>query len=243
MQQTGNIVLKADLVTLTGLHIGAGRENIEIGGIDLTVIKNPKTDLPYVPGSSVKGKMRFLTEWAEGKIKNDSVCKCGEAACPVCRIFGAGGDEKPKKELNGKDVVTTQKRGPTRLIVRDAELKEPVKFERYQDIEIKWENTIDRTTGTAKNPRPIERVVPGTVFEFELVYRIFNLGDGDTTDSDYFKYIVKALKLLENDTLGGSGSRGCGKIKFSGIVINGQKYGGSYESIDELMEKHSITLS
>ena len=229
MKAIGSILLSADLVTITGLHIGAGRENVEIGGLDLPIVKNPKTNLPYIPGSSVKGKMRFLTEWSEGKVKGDSVCKCGNEDCCVCRIFGSTENSDS----------STNKRGPTRLIIRDSELKVPKDFDPFKNLEIKWENTIDRTTGTAKNPRPIERIVPGTEFSFELVYRIFSMTDNDEGEKDYkfFKYVINALKLLENDTLGGSGSRGCGKIAFKDLQVKGGGIEGAYADIEKLLGK------
>lgn len=177
------IKLNTDIVTVTGLHIGAGREHIEIGGLDLPVIKNPKTGFPYIPGSTIKGKLRFLTEWANNLVGNGDPCECGKIDCPVCRIFGS------KKNPGEKE----EKRGPTRLIVRDSEIKSDFNLEK--DLEIKWENTIDRTTGTAKNPRPRERVVPGTVFGFELVYRIFEINkNGGLDDIKFFCHVIDALK-------------------------------------------------
>ena len=48
---------------LTGLHIGGSKDNVEIGGIDTPVIKiATKDNQPYIPGSSLKGKMRCLLE-------------------------------------------------------------------------------------------------------------------------------------------------------------------------------------
>lgn len=229
MENLSLIKIKADIETVTGLHIGSGHENIEIGGLDLPIIKNPKNGLPYIPGSSLKGKMRFLTEWSHGKCGNGNVCDCGESDCIVCRIFGTTANPKNEKE----------KRGPTRLIVRDAELKEKEVFDRDKHIEVKWENTIDRTTGTAKNPRPLERVVPGIIFSSEIIYRVFNINnDNGETDKKYFKKVIEALQLLENDTLGGSGSRGCGQIAFRNIDITGGPVDGrDYPDIASILAK------
>jgi CRISPR-associated protein Csm3 len=195
----------------TGLHIGAGSDTVEIGGMDNPIIRNPLTGEPYIPGSSIKGKMRSLIEWKENRVakNNGKPCDCGE--CDVCRVFGvsAGGSGSEEKAL---------RRGPTRLIVRDAVLSEEWR-EKYangeQIIESKFENTINRLSGTASNPRPVERVVPGVEFVFELSYRVLDLGDGPDKDIENLMSIVKAgLTLLENDYLGGMGSRGSGRISF-----------------------------
>jgi CRISPR-associated protein Csm3 len=204
---TGTIVVK------TGLHIGAGNDKVEIGGIDSPVIRNPLSREPYIPGSSIKGKMRSLLEWRKDKVKtyDGEPCKCGEPDCPICRIFGIG--NSGKKEDRDKAKL----RGPTRLIVRDAELTDTYK-EKFADgkvlLEEKIENGINRITAVA-NPRHIERVVPGVEFSFELVYRVIDLGDGGRKDEELFNDVVlEGLRLLQNDYLGGGGSRGNGRIKF-----------------------------
>jgi len=183
---------------ITGLHIGAGSDTIEIGGMDNPIIKNPFTNEPYIPGSSLKGKMRSLMEWNLGLITNNDgkPCQCGK--CDVCRIFGSSAD--------------TSKLGPGRLIMRDAFLSEESK-ERFQDgnaLEEKSENTINRITAKAM-PRPLERVTPGILFNFDFSFKVFDMDkDGNYLD----KIVLKAMKLLELDYLGGGGSRGNGKIKF-----------------------------
>lgn len=204
---TGKIRVK------TGLHIGAGNEKVEIGGMDNPIIRNPLTREPYIPGSSIKGKMRSLMEWKLGKIldfKGDP-CKCGKADCKICRVFGSANNSK--NENTGED-----SRGPTRLIVRDAVLTKEWadKFREGKPIvEEKSENSLNRITAVA-NPRPIERVVPGIEFDFELTYRVIDTnGDNGKTDKDNFDSVVKeGLKLLQNDYLGGGGTRGNGEIEF-----------------------------
>jgi len=195
----------------TGLHIGAGSDTIEIGGMDNPIIRNPVTKEPYIPGSSIKGKMRSLMEWFEDRVLafNGEPCKCGE--CEICRVFGtsAANDSEKEKAL---------RRGPTRLIVRDAHLSNNSRnlfFEKdIPLVEEKHENNINRITAKA-TPRPIERVVPGTEFDFEISYRVIDTGDDGKKDSDNFNNIVlKALSLLQDDFLGGGGSRGNGKIEF-----------------------------
>lgn len=103
----GKIVIKGIIHTLTGLHIGAGRESIEIGALENTVLVDPVTKQPYIPGSSIKGKMRSLLERRIATEKDDPskffkrslngvnihVCDSKEEAynCPVCRLFGSSG--------------------------------------------------------------------------------------------------------------------------------------------------------
>ena len=203
---TGKIIVK------TGLHIGAGNDKVEIGGMDNPIIRNPLTQEPYIPGSSIKGKMRSLLEWKLGKVaeNNGKPCKCGNADCEICRVFGSANQ-------SGKGDET---KGPTRIIVRDAVLTEEW-AEKFREgkpiIEEKSENNIDRITAKA-TPRPIERVVPGVEFDFEIAYRIIDTGDGGAKDKEYFDSVVKeGLRLLRGDFLGGGGSRGNGQIDFSDL--------------------------
>ncbi len=208
MKQVNTKKITGTIKVLTGLHIGAGSDTIEIGGMDNPIVKNPVTNEPYIPGSSLKGKMRALTEWHSDKVLDNEgdPCSCGKADCMVCRVFGTSAGN-----------VNTD-RGPTRLIVIDAHLSEKSRSlfynENYPLVEEKAENSINRITARA-NPRPIERVVPGTEFDFEIVYRVIDTGDSGKTDEEYFESVVlKALQLVENDFLGGGGSRGNGKVKF-----------------------------
>ena len=198
------------IVVKTGLHIGAGNDKVEIGGMDNPVIRNPLTREPYIPGSSIKGKMRSLLEWKEGKVKDSKgdPCKCGKPGCPICRVFGSG---------NSGDQVNARSRGPSRLIVRDAELTEEFKkffLDGKPIFEDKIENSLNRITAEA-NPRHIERIIPGVTFNFEIVYRIIDIDDEGQLDEKLFNSVVlEGLKLLQNDFLGGGGSRGNGRIEF-----------------------------
>jgi CRISPR-associated protein Csm3 len=201
---TGNIRL------LTGLHIGASNENIEIGGLDNPVIKDPLPGslAPYIPGSSLKGKIRSLIEIRQGAIgKNGGPCDCGKKDCPVCPVFGTSAANRPE------DL------GPTRIIVRDAHLSKKWKklFEEGDlPMEVKYENAINRISGVA-NPRPLERVPAGVEFAFEMAFKVF-----ENDPEDYFNTVLNGMRLLELDALGGSGSRGCGRIKFTDISIDGE---------------------
>lgn len=213
MKQIKTKKLSGKIVVKTGLHIGAGNDKVEIGGMDNPIIRNPFTHEPYIPGSSIKGKMRSLMEWKFDKLKDSGgkVCSCGKPECEICRVFGSANMKSDE----------TKDRGPTRLIVRDAVLTEEWK-EKFRNgssiVEEKNENSLNRITAEA-NPRPIERIVPGVEFDFEILYRIIDTGDGGELDEKYFKDVVlESLKLLQNDYLGGGGSRGNGQIEFKDLV-------------------------
>lgn len=215
MKQIALKTLTGKIVVKTGLHIGAGNDKVEIGGMDNPIIRNPLTYEPYIPGSSIKGKMRSIMEWKLNKIdvgdKNfGKPCSCGKADCPICRVFGSANMKSDEAKL----------RGPTRLIVRDAVLTKEWsdKFRSGTTIvEEKSENSLNRITAEA-NPRPIERVVPGVEFDFEISYRVLDTGDSGKTDDENFKSVVlESLKLLENDYLGGGGSRGNGQIELKDL--------------------------
>lgn len=212
MKQIALKTLTGKVLVKTGLHIGAGNDKVEIGGMDNPIIRNPLTYEPYIPGSSIKGKMRSIMEWKFDKLKDTGgkPCSCGKANCEICRVFGSTN----MKSEEAKD------RGPTRLIVRDAVLTNEWK-EKFKNgvaiVEEKNENSLNRITAEA-NPRPIERVVPGVEFDFEISYRVLDTGDGGDLDNKYFKDVVlESLKLLQNDYLGGGGSRGNGQIEFKDL--------------------------
>jgi len=213
VKQIGLKKITGQIRVLTGLHIGAGSDKVEIGGMDNPVIRNPATQEPYIPGSSLKGKMRSLLEWKFDLVQKSGgkPCGCGREDCKVCRVFGSANSG------HGKDAGGQSQKGPTRLIVRDAFLSEEdqKKFKAGKPIvEEKSENSINRITAVA-NPRPIERVVPGVTFKFEMVYRVIDTGDGGSTDEEFFETVVKeGLRLLQNDYLGGGGSRGNGRVEF-----------------------------
>lgn len=246
MEFKGNIILSGKIKCDTGLHIGGNVETFEIGGIDSPVIRDPDSQYPYIPGSSLKGKMRFLLEWEKGKIdeENGKPHNCEEEekakSCPVCRVFGLSAD---------KDI----KIGPTRLIVRDAyPTEETTNMWEGLDTgllytEWKKENNIDRVTSMA-SPRDIERVPKGSEFNFEMIYSIFDIGDKGQEDIENFKNVEAVRSLLEDSVLGGSGSRGSGEISFSDIKkiaknredYIGRKEGKKFSEIEEVKEYFGI---
>lgn len=212
------IEIKATLVLKTGLHIGSGDSEMHIGGIDNPVIKNPITGLPYIPGSSLKGKIRSLLEWRSGAVKKEPLSlkeangENAEAVKNILRLFGVSGDTK-NQESQVAEV------GVSRLAFWDCEFtsgwKTKLEQENLLATEAKSENTIDRISSTAGNPRQTERVPAGAEFEFKVTLRQF---DGD--DETLLNLFLKGLRLLELDSLGGSGSRGYGKVEFKDLTVN-----------------------
>jgi CRISPR-associated protein Csm3 len=218
MRLIGYKRIEGKIEVITGLHIGGSATIIEIGGKDNPVIKHPMTKEPYIPGSSIKGKMRALLEWNLGRLDPEGEVHswCGDKGCPICLIFGTS--------AQAADI------GPTRLIVRDAVLDEDYKkglgtegmgWSPISITEDKYENTINRITARA-NPRNFERVVAGVEFSFSMSYRVFTMGDNGSPDEDLFQHVLNGMRLLENDTLGGAGSRGCGQVKFHIRTDEGQ---------------------
>jgi len=240
-QLLGNVVFKGKIVALTGLHIGGSRDSMEIGGVDSPVIRDPATRYPYIPGSSLKGKMRMLTEFAEGRVNITSKgegkpCDCGE--CMVCLIYG-----------NAAEVSEKHKNGPTRLTVRDAYPTDETKkmWENVESellfTEYKGENTLDRITSAAM-PRFFERVVPGSEFEFEMIYSVYDF-DG-INDIDNLKYVFQALQLLEHSALGGHGSRGYGKVQFKladPFIFSVEDYRNGQAKVEDISEEAYKNLS
>lgn len=198
----------------SGLHIGAGGGTMEIGGLDQPIIKHPLSSAPYIPGSSLKGKLRSLLELATGKLSADGKgkpCDCRKADCKICRMFGPHSAEERSYQ------------GPTRLLVRDGNLTEKWK-NKFQSgelpMEFKYENIINRISGTAKDPRPLERVPAGVEFDLSMSLRIF---DEDKT-MNLRGFLLEGMVLMEADALGGCGSRGSGQITFKGLQSDGETF-------------------
>jgi len=222
---------------LTGLHIGAGKESIEIGGVDGPVVKHPHTGEPYIPGSSLKGKLRSLMEWATHKVPAaDNQPYYGvdangdyEADDALLRIFGVSA-----KKWRG---------GPSRLIVRDSFLiRDWVKQVTRLGlplVEEKTEVTIDRIQGkaAAMGPRTMERVPAGAQFRLEMLFKVFDVeGDGGRDDRACLNELVKTMKLLEQDALGGSGSRGYGRLRLLDLTLRSLEPPGEPRSIQSRFE-------
>ncbi|MXZ19990.1 MAG: type III-A CRISPR-associated RAMP protein Csm3 [Caldilineaceae bacterium SB0665_bin_25] len=216
----GRIFITFDIAAQTGLHIGGSDTGIEIGGVDKTVIRDRLTNRPYIPGSSLRGKMRSLLEKYKGlqqnqRIGQGNIHSCQQSgdydACPVCQVFGVPGE---------RDFGT-----PTRLVVRDAHMTD-ASAKALQDrtelpyTEAKTEVSIDRVTSAA-NPRQFERVPAGAVFgPAELLFTVYNgSGCDPRKDIERVATVVEGLQLLEDDYLGGQGSRGAGQVELKNIVV------------------------
>ena len=219
MKLTNIIEIKAKLELQTGLHIGAGDSEMHIGGIDNSVIKHPITQSPYIPGSSLKGKIRTLLEWRSGAVQSTpltlkEVSKNPEEVKNILRLFGISGDTKNSEQEVAEIGVSRLAFWDCAL---DAEWEKSIRNDNQLLTEAKNENTIDRITSTAGNPRQTERVPAGAKFNFKLILRQF---EGDKPE--LLALVLKGLKLLEMDSLGGSGSRGYGKVKFVELTVNGE---------------------
>jgi CRISPR-associated protein Csm3 len=215
MQLTDIKEIKGKIILKSGLHIGAGDTEMHIGGTDNPVLKHPHTQEPYIPGSSLKGKVRSLLEMESGLM----VATEGKPV-QVKTLKGLSGDEetKCKKILkifgsSGSDAGEMTDLGPTRVSFADCPMnatwKEKARQNRWNYFEVKSENAIDRIKGTARDPRFVERVVEGAEFDFSVTLKL--LGE---KEDELFEYLLDGLKLLELDALGGSGSRGYGRIEF-----------------------------
>ena len=208
VQLKKKIFVRGKLKALSGLHIGGSDQALSIGGVDNVVVRDPITGKPYVPGSSIKGKTRVLVAKLNGLVTKDG------------KVFEPDKDEEREEAiLFGKVFGVSAQNNigePTRLIVRDAMLtKESAdELERLETdlpyTEVKTEVTINRITSKA-NPRQMERVPAGAEFEFEMVLNIYE-GDNEKALLDM---VLEGMELLQDDFLGGSGSRGYGKVKLS----------------------------
>lgn len=213
----GKIIISGDLKVVTGLHIGGNAAGSEIGDLDKPVIRDPITQLPFIPGSSLKGKLRAELEWLLGKVESDGNPSTAEE---IVRIFGSAADKSgaPMGRLTVRDAYPE---GYDRL-----DLAKPLELHDDKDLsptlrmwkqiesglrftEWKMENSLNRITSRA-NPRSFERVPAGSVFRFEMVYTVYD----SPKEAEGFEHLLRAMKALEDSYLGGSGTRGYGKIVF-----------------------------
>lgn len=195
------IQITGTIEVVTGMHIGGSEAFAAIGAIDSPVIIDPLSRKPIIPGSSLKGKMRSLL----AKAYNPTVVNHNDDSEKISRLFGSSANNK---------LMTS------RLIFSDMIL------DNYDELhskgldsitEVKFENTISRTTSVA-NPRQIERVIRGSKFKLNIIYDV--LEDYQDQALDDIKILVEGMKLLQYDYLGGGGTRGNGKIKFSNVTAD-----------------------
>ncbi|NLK22606.1 MAG: type III-A CRISPR-associated RAMP protein Csm3 [Clostridiales bacterium] len=201
----GKLIIEGNLKLLTGMHIGAGNDFASIGAVDSVVVRDTLTKKPYIPGSSIKGKMRYLLSRvysSNGKLP-DIKNECKE----IGRLFGQS--EKYIARLQFFDIFFNQE---------SASKLEKVDTDLYL-TEIKFENTINRVTAVA-NPRQLERVPAGSIFNFKLAYNVENAKDLE----EDLKNINNCIQLLQEDYIGGHGTRGYGRVAFENLKFSYNEY-------------------
>lgn len=208
------LVIEGTIVLKTGMHIGGSSDFSAIGAIDSPVVRDTLTRLPLIPGSSLKGKMRYLL--AKELNNGIFVKEPNNDQDEILRLFGSSEKDKIRR---------------ARLKFNDIKLSNLAELETFNvsSTEVKFENTIDRKTAVA-NPRQIERVIAGSKFDFEIFY---NLDDIKEVEKD-FENIKQGFDLLEFDYLGGHGTRGSGRIAFENLSVITAV--GNFEKINTLNE-------
>lgn len=224
----GKLILAGDLHCETGLHIGAGKGSLEIGGADNPVVKDA-FGLPYIPGSSLRGRLRSLLESSMGltapaelvylsKRRGQEV-RIHQSDRPddeICLLFGRNPGRMERVE---GEAIEAKSASPARLAVYDAPLDAdsitPQMRENLDDeiTEVKSENAIDRITSQA-NPRTLERVPAGARFRVRMVLDVLC-----EEDKALAARLIGGLRLLEDDALGGGGSRGSGRVRFANLAL------------------------
>jgi CRISPR-associated protein Csm3 len=211
MKKEGQKNITGVIHCISGLRIGGSDDLLQIGGTDLTCIKHPGTLEPYIPGSSIKGKMRSELEKKLGRFwGRDGSEPCGCRQCLVCRVFG------PHKQAQ-HDL------GPTRIIARDALLLEG------GQLELKPENVIDRRTGTALHPRKVERVAGGAKFRLKIGIQIWDLDSGcsyggQSGGGALVAFVKDGLREIANTGLGSGVSKGSGEIELLDLKLDGEDF-------------------
>lgn len=187
---------------LTGMHIGGSSSFSAIGAIDSPIVRDIESDLPMIPGSSLKGKIRYLLS---KKYNNNIAKNHNEDNEAILRLFGSSDKEKLYR---------------SRLIFSDSILSNIDKFKEigiHNPTEIKTENSINRLTAIA-NPRQIERVIRGSEFDFSIIYNVETEEDVEDIEID-IDLLCQGLKLLKYDYIGGHGSRGYGRVNVKDLEI------------------------
>jgi len=224
----GKLILSGDLHCETGLHIGAGKGSLEIGGADNPVVKDA-FGLPYIPGSSLRGKIRSLLENAWGlttpaelvylskrRGQEVRIHQSDRADDEICLLFGRSPGRVERVE---GEAVETRSASPARLTIYDSPLdQDSITAQMRENLddeitEVKSENAVDRITSQA-NPRTLERVPAGARFRVRLVVDILC-----EEDKVLPAKVLEGLRLLEDDALGGGGSRGSGRVRFSNLKM------------------------
>ena len=197
----GKLEISGVIESLTGLHIGGGSQFAAIGAVDSVVIKDIQDDLPMIPGSSLKGKLRSLLskQLSDGNLPKEH----NQDDDRIKRLFGHAESKNPKtSRIYFSDIFMSE------------ESREELENSDMDATEIKFENTITRSTGVA-NPRQIERAIKGIKYNMSLIYNIENEGEIE----EDFKLLKMAFKLLQYDYLGANGSRGYGRVDIKDLDV------------------------
>lgn len=207
----GKFIITGKIKVLTGLHIGTSGDFSAIGAVDNIVIRDTVTNKPIIPGSSLKGKMRYLL--SRTKYNDNSTLtmpnikeECDKKYDEIKRLFGSS--EKP---------ITLSRLQFCDMLLREKDYGRDVEFD-LPYTEIKYENTIDRVTCVA-NPRQQERVPAASEFDFRLIYNVENTQNMEEEVKCDFENIFLMFELLEDDYLGGHGTRGYGRVKFEDLKL------------------------
>lgn len=193
------IEINGTIEVKTGMHIGGSSAFAAIGAVDSPVIRDTLTDMPMIPGSSLKGKMRtLLTKKYSDGIPPQNADDDDER---IKRLFGSGGKNTIASRVIFSDMILSN-------------MEELRKYGLTSATEIKFENTINRQTAVA-NPRQIERTIRGSQFEFSVIYNVVR----EEEILEDIEILSDGFKLMEYDYIGGHGSRGYGKIKFQNINV------------------------
>lgn len=191
------VKITGKITSETGMHIGGSDAFAAIGAVDSPVIRDVFSNYPMIPGSSLKGKLRTLIA---REFNNNPFDTIDKDVPRIVRLFGAGGKNIEKSRLIFWDSVMENAKELNAMNV--------------STTEVKFENTINRASGVAM-PRQIERSVRGAVFPLKIIYNV----DNESEMEEDFQTLRTGLTLLEYDYLGGHGSRGYGKVKFSELKV------------------------
>src|SRR4051812_26465550 len=225
----GKLILEGDLTCETGLHIGAGKGSLEIGGADNPVVKDA-FGRPYIPGSSLRGKLRALLEHSSGltspaelvylsrrKGQEVRIHQSDRPDDEICVLFGRNPGRMDRVQ---GEATESRSATPSRLTVYDAPLDTDSITQQMREnlddeiTEVKSENAVDRITSQA-NPRTLERVPSGARFKLRMVVDILCPEDAVLPPR-----VIEGMRLLEDDSLGGGGSRGNGRVRFSNLRVS-----------------------
>lgn len=224
----GKLILEGELLCETGLHIGAGKGSLEIGGADNPVVKDA-FGRPYIPGSSLRGRLRSLLEQAGGlavpselvylsrrKGQEVRIHQSDRPGDEVCLLFGRSATRMERVQ---GDAIDSGSATPARLTVYDAPLDpDSISAQMRENLddeltEVKSENAIDRLTAQS-SPRTLERVPSSARFKVRMVLDVLC-----EEDRELISKLLEGMRLLEDDALGGGGSRGSGRVRFSGLRL------------------------